>query len=61
MGDNNVERYEAIGTEVAKLLKLKFKDGRTQTSWGTKSPEGLGRCIERILEKQKEKFKITKP
>jgi hypothetical protein len=43
----------AIGYEVSQLLNLKFgKDGRTNTSWGTKSIEGLGACITRIVEEQ---------
>ncbi len=46
----------AIGYEVSQLLNLKFgKDGRTKTSWGTKSVEGLGACIQRIVEEQTEK------
>ena len=43
----------AIGYEVSQLLGLKFgKDGRTKTSWGTKSVQGLGACISRIVEEQ---------
>lgn len=43
----------AIGYEVAQLLGLKFgKDGRTKTTWGTKSVQGLGACIARIIEEQ---------
>lgn len=43
----------AIGYEVSQLLNLKFgKDGRTKTSWGTKSIEGIGACITRIVEEQ---------
>jgi len=48
----------AIGYEVAQLLNLKFgKDGRTKTSWGTKSVQGLGACITRIVEEQTERLK----
>lgn len=48
----------AIGHEVAQLLNLKFgKDGRTKTSWGTKSIQGLGACITRIIEEQTERLK----
>ena len=43
----------AIGYEVAQLLGLKFgKDGRTKTTWGAKSIQGLGACISRIIEEQ---------
>jgi hypothetical protein len=47
----------AIGHEIAKLLSLKFdKQGRTKTTWGTKSVQGLGACITRIIEEQKERL-----
>lgn len=47
----------AIGYEVNQLLGLKFgKDGRTKTNWGTKSIQGLGACILRIVEEQKERL-----
>lgn len=48
----------AIGYEIAQLLNLKFsKDGRVKTSWGTKSVQGLGACITRIVEEQTERLK----
>lgn len=48
----------AIGHEVSKLLNLKFgKDGRTKTTWGTKSIQGLGACISRIVEEQTKRLK----
>lgn len=48
----------AIGHEVSQLLNLKFgKDGRTKTSWGTKSIQGLGACITRIVEEQAERLR----
>jgi len=48
----------AVGHEVSKLLNLKFgKDGRTKTSWGTKTIQGLGACITRIVEEQTERLK----
>lgn len=48
----------AIGHEVSKLLKLKFnKEGRTSTDWGTKSVEGLGKCIQRIVEEQSQRIR----
>jgi hypothetical protein len=37
---------------------LKFgRDGRTKTSWGTKSIVGLGACITRIVEEETERLK----
>jgi hypothetical protein len=46
----------AIGYEVSQLLNLKFgKDGRTKTSWGTKTVQGIGACIQRIVEEETEK------
>ena len=48
----------AVGQKVAELLNLKFgKDGRTKTSWGTKSLQGLGACITRIVEEETERLK----
>lgn len=46
----------AIGYEVNQLLNLKFKDGRTNTSWGTKTIQGLGACIQRIIDEQTERL-----
>lgn len=47
----------AIGHEIASLLNLKFgKDGRTKTSWGTKSIQGLGACITRIVDEQTQRL-----
>jgi hypothetical protein len=43
----------AVGQRVAELLNLKFSTiGRTRTSWGTKSIQGLGACITRIMEEE---------
>ncbi|HRG11386.1 MAG TPA: hypothetical protein PLJ08_22620 [Cyclobacteriaceae bacterium] len=43
----------AVGQRVAELLNLKFNTiGRTNTSWGTKSIQGLGACITRIIEEE---------
>lgn len=49
----------AIGYEVAQLLNLKFNQpqARTKTEWGTKSVEGLGNCISRIVEEQTRRIK----
>ena len=48
----------AIGYEIAQMLNLKFdKEGRCKTSWGTKTVLGLGSCINRIIEEQKERLK----
>lgn len=54
-----VELNVAIGQAVSELLNLKFDKylGRTKTSWGSKSIEGLGACITRIVEEQTERLK----
>jgi hypothetical protein len=53
-----IELNTAIGYEIAQLLNIKFgKDGRCKTSWGTKSVQGLGASINRIIEEQKERLK----
>lgn len=47
----------AIGQRVTELLNLKFSTiGRTRTSWGTKSIQGLGACITRIVEEETERL-----
>ena len=47
----------ATGQKIAEFLNLKFdKAGRTKTSWGTKSVQGLGVCINRIIEEEKERI-----
>jgi hypothetical protein len=47
----------AIGYEVAKLLNLKVnKLGVINTSYGTKSIQGLGATIQRIIEEQKQRL-----
>lgn len=41
--------YHNMGLELIQLLGLKVKkNGRVDTSWGDKSPEGLARTVERI-------------
>jgi hypothetical protein len=43
-------RYDALGNAIAELLHLKKEraTGRFNTSYGTKSAEGLGRTVARI-------------
>jgi hypothetical protein len=45
------DRYEALGLAIAELLHLRRdkESGRYATSWGTKSPEGLGRTVARLV------------
>lgn len=39
-----------VGKQVAELFNLKAdKDGRYNTSFGTKTLVGLGRCVERVM------------
>lgn len=59
MTTQKIELEVAIGKEISDLLNLKFdkKLGRTKTSWGTKSIQGLGACVLRIIEEQKERLK----
>jgi len=44
-------QYDAIGAAIAELLHLKKnrETGRYETSYGTKSAEGLGRTVARIV------------
>ena len=37
-----------LGNEIADLLNLKLVSDKYNTSWGNKTPLGLGRVIERI-------------
>ena len=52
----NEEQATALGNEIIKLFDLKVdkKTGRVHTTWGPKTPLGLGLCVERILEEQTE-------
>ena len=41
-----------VGEELANFLNLRpGADGRYNTMWGAKTLEGLGRCIERIVNR----------
>ncbi|WP_407522732.1 hypothetical protein PDL71_15610 [Lacibacter sp. MH-610] len=52
-----IELNVAIGYEIAQLLNLKFdKAGRIRTERGIKSVQGLGGCVRRIIEEQKERL-----
>jgi hypothetical protein len=37
-----------LGNAVANLVGIKLRSGRYNTDWGTKTPLGLGRVIERL-------------
>ena len=53
-----IELNIAVGYEIAQMLNLKFdKEGKCKTSWGTKTVLGLGACINKIVEEQKERLK----
>lgn len=42
------------GTLIVDMLSLtKNKEGKYNTSWGAKTLEGIGRCIQRIVEESK--------
>lgn len=48
----------AIGQQIGEILNLKFdKTGKTKTTWGTKTVEGLGAIFNRIAEEEKERLK----
>lgn len=39
------------GAKIAELMNLKPDErGRYETSWGSKTVEGLARCVERIIQ-----------
>ncbi len=51
------EREIRIGNQVAQLLGLKFDEkGECKTTWGTKSYQGLGAVITRMVEAEVEQF-----
>jgi len=52
--DNSIT-YWALGKAIVGLFDLRSdKTGRYKTTWGTKTLEGLGRCIIRLVEETKE-------
>ena len=52
----NEDQATALGNEIIELFNLKIdkKTGRVNTSWGDKTPLGIGLCVQRILENHKE-------
>jgi len=49
--EKETEKYDTLGRNIAEVLHLRLDraSGRYLTSWGTKSAEGLGRTISRIV------------
>lgn len=48
---NRKDRDIFIGNQIAKLLNLKFDaKGECKTDWGTKTAQGLGAVVTRIVE-----------
>jgi hypothetical protein len=44
---------DELGLELVSLFGLKVEaDGRYDTSWGPKTPEGLARCVERLYRER---------
>ena len=47
----NKQQRIKLGESVAEFLGLKLdKDKRYATTWGTKTAEGLGACIQRLVK-----------
>lgn len=47
------QMYESIGEELAEFFQLdKNSIGRYDTSWGDKTLQGLGRSVERVIQKE---------
>lgn len=50
----------AVGCRIAELLKLNLsKDGKYETSWGSKTPAGLARCVERIIKEEHNELPVA--
>ena len=46
----NQETADRLGREIIAFLSLRVKrNGRVDTTWGDKSPEGLARTLQRII------------
>lgn len=44
------QQARKVGEQIIEMLSLtKNKEGRYNTSWGSKTVEGLGRCAQRIV------------
>lgn len=53
MDQNNINYQIGIGQKVSALLNLKVdKSGKINTSWGSKTVQGLGASIIRIIEEE---------
>lgn len=48
------QQARLVGGHIVELLVLtKNKDGKYNTTWGHKTLEGLGRCVQRMIEEAK--------
>jgi hypothetical protein len=51
MSELTDEQAKELGDKLIDILGLKVKrNGRVDTNWGDKTPEGLARTVQRILE-----------
>ena len=44
------ETESKLGSRIIDFLGLKRKEGRVDTTWGTKTPSGIAACIIRLIE-----------
>lgn len=46
------EMAARVGQQIAEVLKLRKREGRYQTTWGTKTDRGLARMVVRMIGDQ---------
>lgn len=59
-GDRTQDQVDSeIGESIAEMLELKVgKNGRINTTWGTKTFTGLTRSIERLIRESREHAEV---
>ena len=56
---NRAEFEKQLGLQIAALLYLKTnRAGRVDTTWGTKTLQGLGATVLRIVDEHRERFAV---
>ncbi|MGE0289503.1 MAG: hypothetical protein AB7I42_25945, partial [Bradyrhizobium sp.] len=46
------EMAARVGEQIAEVLRLRKREGRYVTTWGTKTPAGLARSVIRVIADQ---------
>ena len=54
------ELAHAVGSRIADLMGLTAdEDGKYATTWGNKTAAGLARCVERIIQEERQEWPVA--